>query len=217
VWNDLIHLLIIAVVILVLFVGRKIKPRKPPTHPLPVASPMETSRGSVAPKEKPWQALIPRISQTTCVVVICTILCSVSVAGTSRPMPQAASEQSAKTERPPDGLEILTPHEGVDFTAFSPDLLRTVRRSWLAKMPSEAKNENTKGRVAVRFAIQKDGSLSHVPTVEVSSGRKAFDDAAVSAVRSSAPFDHLPESFKGPNIELRLIFLYNLPLSALNP
>jgi hypothetical protein len=29
--------------------------------------------------------------------------------------------------------------------------------------------------------------------------------------------ERLPESFKGPYIELRLNFLYNLPLSALNP
>jgi hypothetical protein len=43
VWNDLIHLLIIAVVILVVFGGRKIKPRKPPTHPLPVTGPIETT------------------------------------------------------------------------------------------------------------------------------------------------------------------------------
>jgi outer membrane biosynthesis protein TonB len=51
----------------------------------------------------------------------------------------------------------------------------------------------------------------------VTSGNKALDDAAVVAIRASAPFEHLPQSFKGPNIELRLNFLYNLPLSALNP
>jgi hypothetical protein len=47
--------------------------------------------------------------------------------------------------------------------------------------------------------------------------RKALDDAAASAVRDSAPFDPLPESFNGPSIELRLRFFYNLPPSALNP
>lgn len=55
-WNSLIHLLIIALVILVLFGGRKIRPRRPPAHPLPVTSPIEISRGSAAPKEKPWRA-----------------------------------------------------------------------------------------------------------------------------------------------------------------
>jgi TonB family protein len=127
------------------------------------------------------------------------------------------SEQSTKTENHPDGLEILTPHEGVDFTAFSANLLRTVKRNWLALMPLEARDENTKGRVAVRFGIQKDGQLSNVPVVESSSGRKALDDAAVSAVKASAPFDRLPGSFKGPSIELRLTFFYNLPPSAPTP
>jgi len=50
------HLLIVAVVILVLFGGRKINRRRPPAHPLPVTSPVETSRTSEAPKEKPWEA-----------------------------------------------------------------------------------------------------------------------------------------------------------------
>jgi hypothetical protein len=52
-----IHLLVIAVVIVVLFGGRKINRRRPPTHPLPVTGPVETSRASDAPKETPWKAL----------------------------------------------------------------------------------------------------------------------------------------------------------------
>jgi hypothetical protein len=53
--SQLIHLLILAIVIAGLFGGRKINRRKPPTHPLPVTSPLETSRGSEAAKEKPWK------------------------------------------------------------------------------------------------------------------------------------------------------------------
>ena len=56
-WNSEMHLVIMAVVIAVLFAGRKINRRRPPTHPLPVTSPAETN-GSAAPKEKPWRALI---------------------------------------------------------------------------------------------------------------------------------------------------------------
>jgi hypothetical protein len=39
----------------------------------------------------------------------------------------------------------------------------------------------------------------------------------VAAIRVSAPFEHLPESFKGPSIELRLVFSYNQPLSEKHP
>jgi hypothetical protein len=54
VWASPIHLLIIVIVVLVLFGGNKIKPRKPPTHPLPVTSPLENSRTSAVWKEELW-------------------------------------------------------------------------------------------------------------------------------------------------------------------
>jgi TonB family protein len=133
---------------------------------------------------------------------------------------QDAGSKSAKTDHQPDFLQIITPHEGVDFTGFSADLARVVKRIWYAKMPSEAKQKldrGLKGKVVVGFGIQKDGQLSTVPKAVVSSGNKALDEAAVSAVRASAPFEHLPEAFKGPNIDLRLTLLYNQPISAQNP
>jgi TonB family protein len=83
------------------------------------------------------------------------------------------------------------------------------KRNWYAKMPGEAKQNRGKGKVVLRFRILKSGALDEVPTVEVSSGNKALDNAAVAAGRAATPFERLPESFKGPNIELRLIFLYN--------
>jgi TonB family protein len=145
------------------------------------------------------------------------LICSMSLALAAVVMlAQDAGSKSAKTDHQPDFLQIITPHEGVDFTGFSADLVRVVKQNWYAKVPSEAK-QNIKGRVVVGFGIQKDGQLSNVPKVEVSSGNKALDEAAVSAVRASAPFEHLPEAFKGPNINLRLTFLYNQPLSAPNP
>lgn len=118
--------------------------------------------------------------------------------------------------QPPAGLTILTPHEGVDFTPYTTDLLEAVRRGWYAKMPDEAK-VGAKGRVSVIFKIRKNGKLDHKPKVESGSGKKRLDDAEVAAIRVSAPFEHLPEAFKGPYIELRIQFLYNLPLTALNP
>jgi outer membrane biosynthesis protein TonB len=51
------------------------------------------------------------------------------------------------------------------------------------------------------------------PVQEASSGKEPLDRAAYSAIRSSSPFEPLPPAFNGPFIELRFIFLYNLPLS----
>jgi TonB family protein len=151
----------------------------------------------------------------------CLLIFSMSLAIPSVVMlAQDAGFKSAKTGNPPEFLQIVTPHEGVDFTGFSTDLVRVMKRNWWAKMPSQTKQKldrGLKGRVVVGFGIQKDGQLSTVPKVEVSSGNKALDEAAVSAVRASAPFERLPEAFKGPSIDLRLTFLYNQPLSALSP
>jgi TonB family protein len=125
-------------------------------------------------------------------------------------------ENRTLTEQPPEAVQILTPHEGVDFTPYTNHLLESIKRNWYAQMPQEAK-AGLKGKVVVRFKIQKNGKLARTPMVESNSDSKGLDNAAVSAIRASAPFEHLPEAFKGPNIELRFIFLYNLPLSALNP
>jgi TonB family protein len=134
---------------------------------------------------------------------------------------QASPDQSGKSdhERPgwtiqipavrSDVLEILTPTDGVDFEAFSVHLLKAVKRNWYAQIPQDA--ERKKGRAVVRVKILKNGALDHTPTVEVSSGDSALDNAAIGAIRASAPFDHLPQSFKGPDIELRLNFYYNTP------
>jgi TonB family protein len=135
-----------------------------------------------------------------------------------------------QTPQPPSGLVILTPHEGVDFTPYTTNLLQAIRRNWYAKMPKEALGKpgidgngarglvnGAKGKVSVIFKIQKNGRLGHKPKVEVSSGKKPLDKAACAAIRAAAPFEQLPEPFKGRYIELRINFLYNLPLSALNP
>jgi TonB family protein len=158
------------------------------------------------------QAPLISRSRMAYVVAACVITCAAFTGVTLARVQQAVADQSAKTERHFDALQILTPPEGVDLTAFSADLLQTVKRNWYAKMPAEA-TQDTKGKVVVRFGIQKDGSLGSVPIVEFSSGSGPLDDAAVSAIQTSAPFDHLPESFKGSNIELLLTFLYNLPPS----
>lgn len=109
------------------------------------------------------------------------------------------------------GFQILTRTNGVDFANFAKHLLVAVKHKWYEKMPQPAVMGD-KGRVVVRFSIQKDGTLtSEPPIVEESSKEKELDSAAVEAVRSAAPFDHLPDAFHGPSVELRLTFLYNLP------
>jgi Surface antigen variable number repeat len=67
----------------------------------------------------------------------------------------------------------------------------------------------SRSRNGVRGDRRIEGPAAHVFAL-ISS--KPLDDAAVSAIRASAPFEHLPESFKGSNIELALSFFYNMPI-----
>jgi outer membrane biosynthesis protein TonB len=111
-------------------------------------------------------------------------------------------------------VEMLTPTEGVDFNDYLRRVVASVRRNWYAVMPESAQLGD-QGRVALQFRIMRDGSVpTDEPTRVLPSGKEPLDRAAVSAIRSSNPFEPLPPAFKGPFIELRFYFLYNLPLSA---
>jgi TonB family protein len=112
--------------------------------------------------------------------------------------------------------QILTPTEGVDFSDYMARVLASVRRNWYAVMPESAQLGD-RGRVVLEFSIRRDGSVpGDDPQRLLGSGKEPLDRAAVSAIRSSNPFDHLPPAFSGPEIRLRFIFLYNLPLDAAN-
>lgn len=91
-------------------------------------------------------------------VVICSMFLAISAF-------VILAQDAAKTDHHPDFLQIITPHEGVDFTGFSADLVQVIKRNWWAKMSSETKQKldrGLKGRVVVGFGIQRDGQLSNV-------------------------------------------------------
>jgi TonB family protein len=109
-------------------------------------------------------------------------------------------------------VELLTPTEGVDFSNYLARVLASVKRNWYAVMPESARLGD-KGVVLLQFRIQRNGVVpEEEPALIGSSGKEPLDRAAVSAIRTSTPFDQLPPAFSGPYIELRFKFLYNLPL-----
>jgi uncharacterized membrane protein YgcG len=111
-------------------------------------------------------------------------------------------------------LELLTPTEGVDFTHYLQRVLASVRRNWYAVIPESA-YLGERGKVVLQFRIMKNGSVpSGEPVLVRTSGKNPLDFAAMSSIRASNPFEPLPAAFSGPFIELRFIFLYNLPLDA---
>jgi TonB family protein len=107
-------------------------------------------------------------------------------------------------------VAILTPTQGVDFSLYLMRLLGSLKQNWYAVVPDTAKMGD-KGKVVLRFRIQRDGTIfAKEPTVESSSRKEPLDRAAIVAIRNTAPFEPLPDAFHGPYIELRFTFLYNL-------
>jgi TonB family protein len=120
----------------------------------------------------------------------------------------AAQAQSARPTVA-QGWAILSATQGVDFSPYMQQLLARVHQNWYKSMPQQAML-GEKGKVSVVFAILPDGSLSpEGPALETSSHHKPLDQAALLAVRDSAPFSPLPHEFRGKLLKLRISFFYS--------
>jgi hypothetical protein len=108
------------------------------------------------------------------------------------------------------GMEMLTDPQGVDFQSYLQRVYVTVKRNWFAVMPASVEL-GEKGIVVLTFRIMRDGSVpSNEPEIQANSGKEPLDRAAYSSVRASNPFEPLPGQFKGPYIELRYRYYYNI-------
>jgi len=109
------------------------------------------------------------------------------------------------------GVQIMSDTQGVDFNPYIQRLLATLKRNWYAVMPESALLGD-KGVVYTTFQINSNGSVPPPdPMLERTSGKDALDNAAMSAIHASNPFEPLPSQFHGPYLKLRIIFIYNIP------
>ncbi len=106
-------------------------------------------------------------------------------------------------------LELLSDPKGVDFKPYLVRILASVKRNWLAVIPESAKL-GRRGRVAIQFIIARDGSVPKL-VISSASGADALDRAAVAGISASNPFPPLPPDYRGDNIRLQFVFLYNMP------
>lgn len=110
------------------------------------------------------------------------------------------------------GVQILTPTDGVDFSNYLARLIARVKQNWISVWPISARMGD-KGVVVMRFRILTNGNMpSPDPILERTSGKEPLDRAAGAALTVSSPFEPLPSAYTRPYLELRVIFLYNLPL-----
>ena len=108
--------------------------------------------------------------------------------------------------RPMGAVEILSDPRGVDFEPYVKAMLQRVRKNWYLLIPDSA--ERKKGKLAIEFAITKDGKLADMRLV-ATSGNTTLDRAAWGGITTSNPFPPLPSEFTGPYLALRVRFYYN--------
>ena len=94
-----------------------------------------------------------------------------------------------------------------DFGPYMRELQRRIRMNWNPPKVSESK------RVVVIFKVAKDGRLLSC-SVYKSSGLPSADQAALDAIKATAPFKPLPVEYKNPSMDIQFTFDYNIPGAA---
>ena len=108
------------------------------------------------------------------------------------------------------GMEILSDTMGVDFGPYMARLKYLIEHTWWPLIPEEAMPPlSKKGVTLIRFKIGPDGTLEEM-TLDGRSGTVSLDRAAWGAIKGSQPLPPLPKTFKGPFLEIRGGFLYNV-------
>ncbi len=90
-----------------------------------------------------------------------------------------------------------------DFGPYMRELQRRIKRNWHPPRGNESK------RVVLLFKVSKDGKLLRL-NINKSSGVASADDAALEAIRMSAPFRPLPPEYQGNDIDIQFTFDYNV-------
>lgn len=108
-------------------------------------------------------------------------------------------------------VDILSNTMGVDFGPYIQRIIWDTEQAWWPIIPESARPPlNKQGKVLIRFKIMPDGSVESM-TLEGPSGDVALDRAAWAGITGASPYPPLPKQFKGPYLELRFYFLYNIP------
>lgn len=103
----------------------------------------------------------------------------------------------------PNGAPGIDAIKEPDFGPYMKELQRRIKMNWDPPKGNESK------RVILLFSIARDGRLLNVK-VHRSSGLQSADNAAINAVKLTAPFRPLPPEFKGQSVDIQFTFDYNV-------
>ena len=108
------------------------------------------------------------------------------------------------------GAQVLSDTGGWDYGPYIQRVVYETKQAWYPIIPEEVRAPLLKkGIVGIRFKIYRDGTV-HDLTLEGRSGDVALDKAAWGGITGASPYPPLPPAFKGPYLELRFGFFYNL-------
>ncbi len=107
-------------------------------------------------------------------------------------------------------ITLVTPAGNAELQKYTGIFGDRIKVNWYAAMPEQV-YLGASGRVSVVFHVLPSGAiLDDDPKIESSSKKDELDQAAVEAVRHSAPFNVLPARLSGSSMTLRCEFRYNL-------
>jgi TonB family protein len=133
-----------------------------------------------------------------------------NIAGQSTKVPSSGQTKEGTTQSDslslPLGVEILSDTEGVDFGPYMRQAIPMIKASLIRLLPEEARTPaNLQGATVIRITISADGKISAMHLDE-SSNQTKLDRAAWGSITSIGKFPSLPKEFRGPNLELRILF-----------
>lgn len=91
----------------------------------------------------------------------------------------------------------------VDFAPYMRNLQKQIKANWNPPKQEESKS------VVVLFTINRDGTLGKSSILK-SSGSEDMDNTALETLKNSAPFEPLPENYKGKSVDVQFTFDYNV-------
>jgi TonB family protein len=93
----------------------------------------------------------------------------------------------------------------IDISPWARDVVEKIQRNWTIPTSQENGGKNS---VEITVSIGKNGDLLNL-SIRNSSAHPTLDQAALTAVRMSAPFPELPENFPNESVEVHFLFRYN--------
>lgn len=127
-----------------------------------------------------------------------------SAMSTQRPLGRSPSTETY-------GARITSPGKAsfninqIDISPWARDVVEKIQKNWA--IPT-FQDDDGKNVVEITVSIGKNGDLLNVG-IRNSSAHPTLDQAALNAVRMSAPFPKLPDNFPNDNLETHFLFQYN--------